>query len=83
MIGPGSDLALKEVDEVARTLADGMENGRIIIPTHEEVWDTLAEHWADPDAFIRRKIAAIAGGDNGRPRPTPEQIAAMTAARAG
>lgn len=67
MAGPGSDLEVKMVDDVARTLADGMESGRILIPTHEEVWPTLARHWADPDAFIRAKAAQFAAGDNGRP----------------
>lgn len=79
MAGPGRNLEIKMVEDVARTLADGMQGGRILIPTHEEVWDTLAQHWADPDAFIRRKMANFAGGDFGRPRPTAEQIAAMTA----
>ncbi|MDE2302972.1 MAG: SDR family oxidoreductase [Sphingomonadales bacterium] len=78
MAGPGGELAVKSVDDAARTLADGMERGRILIPTHEEVWATLAEHWADPDAFIRRKSAAFAAGDHGRPRPSAEQVAAMT-----
>lgn len=77
MAGPGRDLPIKSVEEVALTLADGMEQGRILIPTHEEVWDTLADHWADPDAFLRRKMAAFESGDRGRPRPTAEQIAAM------
>lgn len=67
MRGPGKDLEIKRVEDVAKTLADGMEAGRILIPTHEEVWDTLARHWADPDAFIQGKIADFDRGDYGRP----------------
>jgi NAD(P)-dependent dehydrogenase (short-subunit alcohol dehydrogenase family) len=81
MAGPGRDLAIKTVEDVAQTLADGMESGRILIPTHEEVWETLARHWADPDAYLRQRMRDFAAGDHGRPRPTPEQIAAMTAER--
>lgn len=67
MAGPGSNLEIKTAEDVAVTLADGMESGRIIIPSHEEAWDTLARHWSDPDAFIRAKIAEFASGDFGRP----------------
>lgn len=67
MAGPGRELQIKTAEDVACTLADGMENGRIIIPTHEDVWETLARHWADPDAFIRAKIEEFARGDYGRP----------------
>ena len=67
MRGPGRALEVKPVEDVAITLADGMEAGRIIIPTHDEVWETLARHWVDPDAFIRSKIEEFASGDHGRP----------------
>lgn len=67
MRGPGSKLAIKAVEDVARTLADGMEAGRILIPTHEEVWETLSRHWADPNAFIQSKIDEFERGDLGRP----------------
>lgn len=67
MKGPGSTLAIKPVDDVANTLADGMEAGRIIIPTHDEVWETLSRHWADPNAFIQSKIEEFERGDLGRP----------------
>jgi NAD(P)-dependent dehydrogenase (short-subunit alcohol dehydrogenase family) len=68
MRGPGSTLDIKTVETVATTLADGMEAGRIIIPTHDEAWDTLARHGADPDGFIRSKIEEFARGDHGRPQ---------------
>lgn len=68
MRGPGSHLWLKTQNEVATILADGMEAGRILIPTHEEVRETLLE-WADsPDAFIHKQIAAFAAGDIGQPQ---------------
>lgn len=67
MRGPGSHLALKTADEVAATLADGMAKGRILISSHEELWQTLQEHAADPDAFVRRKVEQFAAGDRGNP----------------
>jgi NAD(P)-dependent dehydrogenase (short-subunit alcohol dehydrogenase family) len=67
MRGPGRNLEIKTVEDVARTLADGMESGRILIPTDEAVWETLRRRAADPDAFIRAKAAEFAAGDHGRP----------------
>src|SRR4029453_1277645 len=46
--GPGSHLMLKFPQDVAPTLADGMRDGRVIIPTHEEAWETLRQHAASP-----------------------------------
>lgn len=69
MRGPGSTLEVKHVEQVAVTLADGMRDGRVIIPTDEAVWETLRDHWADPNAFIQAKIDEFAGGNDGRPRP--------------
>jgi short-subunit dehydrogenase len=67
MRGPGSALAVKLPVEVAVILADGMRDGRVIIPTHEEVWETLRRRTADPDAFIQSKIEEFARGDLGKP----------------
>jgi NAD(P)-dependent dehydrogenase (short-subunit alcohol dehydrogenase family) len=67
MRGPGSGLTVKTVEEVATILADGMRDGRVIIPTHEEAWATLQQHAANPDAFIQGKIDEFARGDHGRP----------------
>lgn len=67
MRGPGSHLKVRSQAETARILADGMEAGRILIPTHEELWDTLKEWAAGPDAYIRAKAAAFASGDIGKP----------------
>jgi NAD(P)-dependent dehydrogenase (short-subunit alcohol dehydrogenase family) len=71
MRGPGSQLDIKTVENVAATLADGMRDGRVIIPTHDEVWETLREHWASPDAFIQKKIDEFGSGDDGRPKFKP------------
>lgn len=68
MRGPGADLRVMSVEEVATLLADGMEAGRVIIPTHEEAWQILRDHAADPDAFIQGKIDAFARGEDGRPK---------------
>jgi NAD(P)-dependent dehydrogenase (short-subunit alcohol dehydrogenase family) len=67
MRAPGSHLVLKSQEETARILADGMRDGRIIIPTHEELWETLRSRAASPDGFIRDKNAQFEAGDSGRP----------------
>ena len=67
MRGPGAHLRVKSQAETAEILCDGMVAGRIIIPTHEEVWDTLKELAASPDDFIRAKAEAFARGDIGKP----------------
>lgn len=71
MRGPGSALPIKTPEQVAVTLADGMRDGRILIPTHDEVWDTLRAHAQAPDAFIQQKIDEFERGDTGRPRLVP------------
>lgn len=68
MRGPGKHLWVKSQEEVAILLADGMEADRILIPTHEEVRETLLEWAASPDDFIRKQIAAFAAGDIGQPQ---------------
>lgn len=67
MVGPGKHLRVKSQAEAATILADGMAAGKILIPTDDALWDTLAQWAPDPDAFIRDKISAIASGDGGRP----------------
>jgi NAD(P)-dependent dehydrogenase (short-subunit alcohol dehydrogenase family) len=64
---PGSHLTLKSQADAATILADGMSAGRTIIPTDEQVWGTLAQRSASPDAFIRAKQAEFDNGDSGRP----------------
>jgi NAD(P)-dependent dehydrogenase (short-subunit alcohol dehydrogenase family) len=71
MYGPGKHLWVKSQAETATILADGMEAGRIFIPTHEEAFDTMAAWAASPDDFIRAQAAAFAAGDEGRPQFDP------------
>lgn len=73
MRGPGSELELKLVDDVARTLADGMRDGAVLIPSDERAWDIVRRWAASPDAFIRGKIAEFSAGDSGRPQ-VPESL---------
>jgi NAD(P)-dependent dehydrogenase (short-subunit alcohol dehydrogenase family) len=77
MRGPGAELELKTVEEVATRLADGMEAGAILIPSDDTAWDILRRWAADPDAFLRDKIAAFAAGDTGRPHVPEALLRAM------
>lgn len=74
MRGPGAHLKVKSQAETARILADGMAAGRILIPTHEELWDTLQQWAAGPDAYIRAKAEAFASGDIGKPSFDPSAL---------
>jgi NAD(P)-dependent dehydrogenase (short-subunit alcohol dehydrogenase family) len=67
MVGPGKHLRVKSQEEAATIVADGMAAGRMMIPTDEALWESLKEWAPDPDAYIRAKVKAIAGGDSGRP----------------
>lgn len=74
MRAPGSHLFVKSQQETARILSDGMEAGRILIPTHEEGWDSLKEYAENPDAFIAKKNAEFLAGDAGKPGITQDVI---------
>ncbi|HUD30922.1 MAG TPA: SDR family oxidoreductase [Novosphingobium sp.] len=74
MRAPGSHLFVKSQPETARILSDAMEQGRIVVPTHEEAWETLEEVAAGPDAFIARKHAEFVAGDPGKPGITQDVI---------
>lgn len=74
MRAPGSHLFVMSQQETARVLSDGMEAGRIVIPTHEEGWASLKEHAANPDAFIAKKHAEYLAGDPGKPGITQDVI---------
>lgn len=67
MRGPGGHLPLLTAEVAAKRFADGIRDGRILIPSDEALWEILQSWAADPDAFIRAKIAAIARGDLGLP----------------
>jgi NAD(P)-dependent dehydrogenase (short-subunit alcohol dehydrogenase family) len=77
MRAPGSHLQVMSQQDTARVLSDAMEQGRIIIPTHQEAWPTLKERAADPDAFIAKKHAEFVAGDTGKPGITSEVIASV------
>lgn len=79
MRAPGSHLLVKTQEDTARVLADGMEAGRILIPTHEELWPITERLGQGPDAFIRAKHAEFLSGDSGRPGMSPELIAQLKA----
>jgi NAD(P)-dependent dehydrogenase (short-subunit alcohol dehydrogenase family) len=68
MRGPGAQYRLKTPEETAVILADGMRDGRVVIPTDEAVWADVQKHAASPDAFIQEKIEAFARGDLGIPK---------------
>lgn len=68
MYGPGSETRLMNTAEAARVLADGMREGRILIPTDAIAFDIIARRAADPDAFTRSKIESFAAGDVGMPK---------------
>jgi NAD(P)-dependent dehydrogenase (short-subunit alcohol dehydrogenase family) len=68
MRGPGTQFKLMTAEEAAVVLADGMSAGRVLIPTHDEVWDVIREHAASPDAFINKKIGEFDSGNMGTPR---------------
>jgi hypothetical protein len=53
--------------EVATILAEGMCAGKILIPTHEQGWETIRAHAADPDGFVRAKARDFAEGRSGLP----------------
>ncbi|MBW8785626.1 MAG: SDR family oxidoreductase [Novosphingobium sp.] len=81
MRGPGAELELKIPDEVATTLADGMRDGRVLIPSDPAVWEIVRRWAADPEAFIHAKIAEFAAGESGRPRIPEALLKAMDPAR--
>lgn len=74
MRAPGSHLLVKSQQETAVILSDAMEAGRIMIPTHEEVWTSLRDLAAGPDAFIAARHAEFLAGDLGRPGITQDVI---------
>jgi len=76
--GPGKETSLMLPEDVARVLADGMRDGRILIPSDQVGLDIMARWAAGPEDFIRAKIAEFASGDRGHPT-IPEEIQALMA----
>ncbi len=74
MRAPGSQMFVMSQQQTARVLSDGMEAGQIMIPTHDEGWDCIADHAHNPDAFIADKHAAFLSGDTGKPSITQDVI---------
>jgi NAD(P)-dependent dehydrogenase (short-subunit alcohol dehydrogenase family) len=79
MRAPGSQMWVKSQQETARILSDGVEAGRIIIPTHDELWGILSERTSNPDAFIAKKHAEYLRGDLGKPSITQDVIESINA----
>jgi NAD(P)-dependent dehydrogenase (short-subunit alcohol dehydrogenase family) len=65
--GPGSQYEVIAAEMAATVLADGMLDGRVVIPTDPKAWDAIRRHAASPDAFIQEKIDEFARGDYGKP----------------
>lgn len=67
MRGPGTQFMPISAEQSAVILADGMCDGRIVIPTDIQAWGMVREHAEAPDQFIRDKIDAFERGDTGLP----------------
>ena len=67
MRGPGAQFRLITAEQAAVALADGMRDGKVIIPTHDGVFDVMREHAESPDRFLRAKLAAFERGESGLP----------------
>jgi short-subunit dehydrogenase len=65
--GPGSQYEVITAEEAAMTLAEGMREERVIIPTDPKVWDVMRRHVDSPDTFIQGKIDEFARGEYGKP----------------
>lgn len=68
MYGPGCETRLLDTATVAQVLSDGMEQGRVLIPSDDIALEIIARRAADPDGFVRDKIASFASGDVGMPK---------------
>ena len=77
MRGPGTETTLLMPEEVARVLADGMRDGRVLIPSDPVAFDIVKRWAAGPDDFTRAKIAEFAGGETGKPQVPTEIIKMM------
>lgn len=81
MRGPGKETTLMLPGAVAHVLADGMRDGKMIIPSDDVAFD-IVKRWAQsPDEFIRTKISEFESGDTGTPVVPEAIVAAMRAGR--
>lgn len=76
MRGPGSETTLLTAEATAVRLSEEMQRGAIMIPSDPVAFDIVQRWAADPDSFIRSKIAEFAAGNRGNP-VVPEAILAM------
>jgi NAD(P)-dependent dehydrogenase (short-subunit alcohol dehydrogenase family) len=65
--GPGSQYKVISPEQAAAILADGMRDGRVLIPTDEAVWADIQRHAASPDAYIQSKVDDFQRGEFGKP----------------
>jgi NAD(P)-dependent dehydrogenase (short-subunit alcohol dehydrogenase family) len=77
--GPGAETTLLLPEEVARVLADGMRDGKVLIPSDPVAFDIVQRWAAGPDDFTRSKISQFAAGDAGSPKIPPEIVKMMGA----
>lgn len=78
--GPGTETTLLLPEEVARVLADGMRDGKVLIPSDPVAFDIVKRWAAGPDDFTRSKIREFEAGDTGSPK-IPAEIAKMIGGR--
>lgn len=67
MRGPGAQYPVASQADVAKTLADAMEQEQIIVLTHPEGINDVQERAASPDNYIRMKIDKFKVGKSGLP----------------
>jgi NAD(P)-dependent dehydrogenase (short-subunit alcohol dehydrogenase family) len=68
VVGPGNDYVLMTAQHTAQMFCDGMEAGRVLIPSQEAIsLAYMQNHAANPDHFLGQRIAQFASGDSGLP----------------
>jgi len=67
MQGPGAHYTFRQPEEVGPLLADAMEAGKVMVATHEAMWEDYRRHAEDPNGFVANKIAEFARGEIGIP----------------
>ena len=80
MRGPGTETTLLLPEALAVVLADGMADGRIMIPSDPVAFAIIKRRADDPDGFIRSKIDEFGSGVVGQPA-IPDSIKAMLGAK--